>query len=233
MIFLLMVFGIIGVEFVASHLLNGASAPPAPAVVVTRPITYTIVAGDTPRSIASQFAADRDEIARLSGVNSVETPLTAGLQLTLDANLLWSAMNQGSTATNAALVVETARHQGVEPALALAVAWQESRLDESARSSAGAIGIMQVEPDTSRLASQDLGVTIDPRQAADNVTAGLFWLHSLLSSYGGDRSSALAAYYEGPGNLSRQGYLSGTAEYVSHALQLRHALLAANPALAS
>ena len=108
---------------------------------------------------------------------------------------------------NESLVVQGARRFGIRPALALAVAWQESRLQQDAVSPTGAVGIMQVEPDTSKLAAKDLGVPIDPTTAADNVTAGLFWLHSLLNSYHNDEASALAAYYEGPGNLARRGYL--------------------------
>jgi len=101
-------------------------------------------------------------------------------------------------------------------------------LQQGARSPTGAVGIMQVEPDTSKLASKDLGVPIDPTTATDNVTAGVFWLHALLTSYRNDEASAVAAYYEGPGNLQRRGYLSGTAEYVAHVRQVESALLAAN-----
>lgn len=119
----------------------------------------------------------------------------------------------------------------IAPSLALAVAWQESRLRQSARSPTGAMGIMQVEPNTVALASNDLRVPLDGRVPADNVRVGLFWLHSLLVSYGNNQASALAAYYEGPGNLARRGYLSGTAEYVARAQQIERALLRANPHL--
>jgi len=142
-------------------------------------------------------------------------------------------MTHDPFAANESLVESEARTMGVQPSLALAVAWQESRLQQDARSPTGAVGIMQVEPDTSRQASQDLGRPIDASLAPDNVTAGLFWLRSLLVSYGNDQASTLAAYYEGAGNLARQGYLAGTAEYVDHAQQIRSALLTANPRLDS
>ena len=106
-------------------------------------------------------------------------------------------------------------------------------MDQSARSNAGAIGIMQVEPDTARLVSRDLRRPLNAARATDNVLAGTFWLGSLLRSYGGNREMALASYYEGPGNLARHGYLSGTAAYVAHVLQIRAALLAAEPGLRS
>jgi soluble lytic murein transglycosylase-like protein len=156
-----------------------------------------------------------------------------GQRVTIHASRLWAHVSEGELAPAETLVVETARRLGVDPALALAVAWQESRLDQSARSVTGAVGIMQVEPDTARIVARDLGTGLDIGSAPNNVTAGVVWLRSLLQSYGGDRSSALAAYYEGPSNLAREGYLAGTYGYVAHALAVRAALLAASPGLHS
>lgn len=207
------------------------AGPGQPQLATARYMTYTIVAGDTPSSVASAYSLDARDIARQSGSAGVESLLGPGLQLRINAVSLWAHVSQGRLAANENLVVAAARRFGVEPSLALAVAWQESRLNEAARSSTGAVGIMQVEPETSKLAGRDLGVPIDATNAQDNVVAGVFWLHSLLASYRGDQSAALAAYYEGPGNLARRGYLRDTAGYVAHAQQLRRALLIANPAL--
>jgi hypothetical protein len=196
-------------------------------------VEYTAVAGDTPSTIGSLFVADPAEIARQAGMTEVGAALPSGAQLRIDASQLWRYVTSGPRAANEALVESSARRLGLDPALAVAVAWQESRLDQAARSSTGAVGIMQVEPDTGRLAARDLGRSLDITIAEDNVQAGIFWLHALLDTYSGDRSSGLAAYYEGPGNLARLGYLAGTNAYVSHGLQLRAALLAADPRLAS
>jgi soluble lytic murein transglycosylase-like protein len=197
-----------------------------PVVPATAPFRYTIVAGDTIASVSSLFAADSGRLLSQTGGT-----LVPGTIVTVDAGNLWRRMNSDSFGKNASLVVQGARRFGILPSLALAVAWQESRLQQDARSPTGAVGIMQVEPDTSKLASQDLGQPIDPTRATDNVTVGVFWLHSLLTSYRNDESSALAAYYEGPGNLERRGYLVGTAEYVAHARQIQSALLTADPGL--
>ncbi|HEX6508709.1 MAG TPA: lytic transglycosylase domain-containing protein [Chloroflexota bacterium] len=199
-----------------------------PAVPATAPFRYTIVAGDTVDSVSSLFAASRMDVASQTGGT-----LVPGSQLTLDAAALWRRMTSDPFGGNETLVEQGARRAGIQPSLALAVAWQESRLQQNVRSPAGAVGIMQVEPDTSKLASRDLGVPIDPTIATDNVRAGLFWLRTLLASYNGDEASALAAYNEGPGNLQRRGYLSGTAEYVARAQQIQRALLSANPNLDS
>jgi soluble lytic murein transglycosylase-like protein len=206
----------------ARSVVDGSDTP----IPATAPFRYTIVAGDTVASVSSLFATNRVDLVSQAG----ET-LAPGTIVTVDASNLWRRMNSEPFGNNESLVVQGARKFGILPSLALSVAWQESRLQQDARSPTGAVGIMQVEPDTSKLASQDLGQPIDPTTATDNVTAGVFWLHSLLASYRNDEASALAAYYEGPGNLERRGYLVGTAEYVAHATQLQSALLAANPGL--
>lgn len=200
---------------------DGTGTVPAEA-----PYRYTIQAGDTVSSVSSLFAANLTDVASQTGGAPVP-----GTQLTVDAARLWRRMNSDPFGGNRVLVEQGARRVGVLPSLALAVAWQESRLQQDAVSPTDAVGIMQIEPDTSALAARDLGVPIDPTNATDNVRAGLFWLHTLLGTYHQDEASALAAYYEGPGNLERRGYLSGTAEYVAHVRQIQSALLTANPQL--
>jgi hypothetical protein len=93
-------------------------------------------------------------------------------------------------------IVETATRYGVDPALALEVGTAESRLNPNvADSSAGAIGIMQLEPAT----AAQLGV--DPRDPVQNIAGGVMYLQQQLSRFG-DVSEALAAYNWGPANVS-------------------------------
>jgi soluble lytic murein transglycosylase-like protein len=214
---------LVAITGIGAHALVDGARPTVPAAA---PFRYTIVAGDTVSSVSSLFAANLTDVTSQAGGTVV-----AGTQLTVDAANLWRRMSSDPFGDNELLVEQAARKIGIHPSLALAVAWQESRLQQDARSPTGAVGIMQVEPDTSKLASRDLGVSLDPTTATDNVTVGLFWLHTLLASYGQEEASALAAYYEGPGNLQRRGYLSGTTEYVAHVRQIQSALLTANPNL--
>jgi soluble lytic murein transglycosylase-like protein len=95
------------------------------------------------------------------------------------------------------LIVSTASSYGVDPRLALEVAMRESNLNESAVSSAGAIGIFQLEPAT----AADLGV--DPHDAAQNINGGIRYLSQLLNKYSGNVAEALAAYNWGPANLDK------------------------------
>jgi soluble lytic murein transglycosylase-like protein len=94
-----------------------------------------------------------------------------------------------------ALILSTATAYGVDPRLALEVAMQESGLDNSRVSSAGAIGIFQLEPAT----AADLGV--DPTDPTQNIQGGVYYLSQMLSRYSGNVKEALGAYNWGPGNM--------------------------------
>lgn len=97
-----------------------------------------------------------------------------------------------STAQIQAWIVAAASQYGVDPSLALGVAQAESNFNPSAISSAGAIGVMQLEPATAAM----LGV--DPTDPQQNIQGGVRYLSMLLSEFGGDEVAALAAYNWGP-----------------------------------
>ena len=89
---------------------------------------------------------------------------------------------------------------GVRPDLVRAVVQAESGFDLTARSSAGAMGLMQLMPATAR----ELGVD-DPFDPDQNLRGGITYLKQLLRRYGGDEELALAAYNAGPGAVGRFG----------------------------
>jgi len=103
----------------------------------------------------------------------------------------------------------------VEPLLMAAQGYQESRLDQSKRSAAGAIGVMQVLPSTGR----NLGVG-DIALAEPNVHAGVKYIRMIIDRYYANEPMdemnrvlfAFAAYNAGPTRIaelrrraSRQG----------------------------
>ena len=80
---------------------------------------------------------------------------------------------------------------------------QESGGDQSAVSSAGAIGVMQVMPDTAPEAAALAGLPWDEeayrKDATYNRILGIAYLSEMLRRYDGDVELALAAYNAGPG----------------------------------
>lgn len=113
-----------------------------------------------------------------------------------------------------ALIVRTAQQYGVNPRLALAVAWQESGWDQRAVSPANAVGVMQVLPSTGAWASQLTGRELDLRSAQDNVTAGVVVLR-WLSTHAQGLDQAIAGYYQGLAGVQQDGMYPDTLQYVT------------------
>ena len=103
-----------------------------------------------------------------------------------------------------AIVRTHARNYELPPALVAAVIYAESKFDASARSDAGAVGLMQLLPDTAQGIAERTGgngfVQSDLLDPEINVRYGAWYLRNLLNRYGDERT-ALAAYHAGPGNV--------------------------------
>lgn len=89
---------------------------------------------------------------------------------------------------------------GVDVNLLKAVAQAESGFDTNAVSSCGAMGIMQLMPET----ANSLGVE-DPFDAEQCITGGAKMLSYLLDDYNGNVTLALAAYNAGSGSVQKYG----------------------------
>lgn len=118
-------------------------------------------------------------------------------------------------------IVKKAKRYGVNPALALAVSWQESGWQHGRVSPAGAIGAMQIMPGTGQWMSTVVGRRLNTKDLYDNVTAGVVLLR-LLRDEAGPRV-AVAGYYQGLAGVRRHGMYSSTKRYVDnvHALRKR------------
>jgi soluble lytic murein transglycosylase len=106
----------------------------------------------------------------------------------------------------ASIVRGHAAHYRLNPALLAAVIEQESKFDASARSSAGAVGLMQLTPQTAEGIAQYTGgkgfVLSDLTNPEINVRYGAWYLRHLLDKYRDERT-ALAAYNAGQQNVDR------------------------------
>lgn len=111
--------------------------------------------------------------------------------------ILRRTLGAAANASVASMVTAAANQYGVDPALALAVANQESGLNPSlVNAQSGAAGIMQLMPAT----SAQFGVT-NPLDPTQNIPAGVQYLSQLLNRYNGDVAEAVAAYDWGPSNV--------------------------------
>jgi soluble lytic murein transglycosylase len=117
-----------------------------------------------------------------------------------------------------------AENYRLDPALLAAVIYQESKFDADARSESGAIGLMQLLPETAEgIATRTGGTRFEQDDLFDpeiNIRYGSWYLRHLLDKYGSEEE-ALAAYNGGQGNLDRGIVHTETEHYVSRVLKLR------------
>jgi soluble lytic murein transglycosylase len=102
------------------------------------------------------------------------------------------------------LIERAAQRHQVDPYLVLAVIRNESKFNPAARSAAGAVGLMQLMPETAvwiatqRNQSFTMADLTDP---AVNIEMGCWYLADLQRAFGGDRAVVLAAYNAGRSNV--------------------------------
>ena len=105
-----------------------------------------------------------------------------------------------------AIVTAHAHEFGLDPALLAAVIYQESKFDPTARSSSGAVGLMQLTPTTAegialRTGGRAFRIT-DLTTPDINVRYGCWYLRDLFQKYRNE-TLVLAAYNAGQGNVDR------------------------------
>jgi len=123
-----------------------------------------------------------------------------------------------------------AKEHRLDPALMAAVIYQESKFRPSVESSSGAIGLMQLTPDTARgIAIRTGGNAFETRDlynAEINIRYGAWYLDNLFAKYHDERL-VLAAYNAGQGNVDRwlahheSIQFSETRAYVSRVERLK------------
>ncbi|HZD41803.1 MAG TPA: transglycosylase SLT domain-containing protein, partial [Terriglobales bacterium] len=104
-------------------------------------------------------------------------------------------------------VQEKSRAEGLDPYLIIALIRQESLFDTRARSSAAALGLMQLLPSTARRVAREIGIKISSNAALFdpelNITLGIQYLKDLLQRYSNNRFKAIAAYNAGEAAVDR------------------------------
>lgn len=106
---------------------------------------------------------------------------------------------------HAGIIEANARRNGVDPYLIAAIIYQESRFRPGSQSRAGAVGLMQIMPDTALWISQKTRQSVDSdalRRPDKNIALGSWYFSWLQRKYGSE-SLALAAYNSGDKTLDR------------------------------
>jgi len=215
----------------------------APATVAASAGSHRVVSGDTVSALATRYGTTVPAIVTANGLDSrafirvgqvlaipgaSATTGAAGVGSTFAGRTypaqVVAAANENLATLRAvgvpsreemkALVAQTARDMGVDPALALAIAYQESGFNHASVSPANAIGTMQVIPSSGDWASDLVGRELNLLDPRDNVTAGVAILRQLVKA-APDLPTAIAGYYQGLAGVQRNGMYADTRRYVA------------------
>lgn len=115
------------------------------------------------------------------------------------------------------IIYKEAKKNNVRPELVAAVVEAESRFKPTARSGAGAVGLMQLVPRTGRwMGAKDL------TNPAQNVAAGAKYLKYLSERFDGNETKIIAAYNAGEGNVKRFGGVPPFKETRKYVVKVRN-----------
>jgi soluble lytic murein transglycosylase-like protein len=155
----------------------------------------------TARSIAEQVAGGVEAAAggvKAAATSPLEKVASAPQKLTEVASDTVREEFFKKEVPFGAVIYREARKNNIRPELVAAVVQAESRFKPTARSGAGAIGLMQLVPRTGRwMGARDL---TNPVQ---NIAAGTKYLKYLHERFDGNETKVIAAYNAGEGNVKR------------------------------
>ncbi len=174
-----------------------AASAPAPGDTLD-----SALAGDlrAARSIANEVAGGVE--AAVQGVeNAASAPLAAISEAPKTLSLMSEKVREEffhKEVPFGSIIYQEAKKNNVRPELVAAVVQAESRFKPTARSGAGAVGLMQLVPKTGRwMGARDL------TNPAQNVAAGAKYLSYLSDRFDGNETKMIAAYNAGEGNVQR------------------------------
>jgi soluble lytic murein transglycosylase-like protein len=201
--------GGIGIPLKVSNLLQSADAKAHtnPEATVEKPVPDP---PDTKAQIANDLATAKQIADQVSGgvtgaVNDVATTVaSAPAQVAQAPQAIANVAEQvkqrffQKEVPFGGIIYDEAKKNDLPPELLAAVVHTESKFVPTARSNRGAIGLMQLVPNTGRwLGASNLN---DPAQ---NIQAGAKYLRYLTDRFSGDQQKAIAAYNAGEGNVRR------------------------------
>ncbi len=131
---------------------------------------------------------------------------STGIQTMINGNL-WNELTVRFPLAYQDEITKVANATRLEPTFIYAIARQESAFDSNARSPVGAMGLMQIMPQTALFTAQKSGIkhkqAKDLLQAEHNMRLGSLYLNHLMQTFKGNRILAAAAYNAGPSRVNR------------------------------
>ncbi|MEK6191693.1 MAG: LysM peptidoglycan-binding domain-containing protein [Chloroflexota bacterium] len=208
-----------------------AAEPPPPAPAPTA--EHVVQAGETLWAISRlhgttvEAIVDANLLANPSFIRTGQRLVIPGAPASAPAAVTNSSMPPDMAAKVAhrtearGILLEAASEFGVPGPFVLAVSWHESGWQSGVVSSAGAVGLMQLMPDTADWVADSLlhevAAIDDPRW---NARAGVRLLAFYMDRYQGDRAKTLAAYFQGMASVDQIGVLVSTVPYSDSILTL-------------
>jgi LysM repeat protein len=189
--------------------------------VASRPVHivhhHVVRAGDTLTTIAQRYGTSVSLLARANGLDPARY-LFAGSRLQIPASDRAPVIADPFDVRLS--LSRWSSHYGVDARLARALAWMESGFNNNLVSSVGAMGVMQLLPQTWDYVETVLVGAQIPRTVDGNVHAGVAYLHQLLVEFHGDERLALAAWYQGADAVRKHGLYGETKTFVADVLAL-------------
>jgi soluble lytic murein transglycosylase-like protein len=155
---------------------------------------------------AGEIVSIIDEHGRRIFINAGETGAKGGLAMGAIQPVNADNLSLPAPEIND-LVEQTASRHQIDPQLVHAIIQVESEYDPKAVSRKGAMGLMQLIPET----AQRFGVA-NPFNPKENIEGGVSYLKHLLDLFRGDLSLSLAAYNAGEAAVQRFGGIPSFAE---------------------
>ena len=198
------------------------TANPKPAPRTTRTVAararHTVSPGESFFSIAQRYHVSPWRLARENRLSLMAT-IVPGQRLALPRGAHVGSSGGPVDRSTVSAAIDRWSRSTASTRSSRALAWMESGFQQDVVSSAGAIGVMQLLPETWEFVDSVLLGEATPRTYDGNVRAGVRYLRQ-LDEFDGDVKLALAGYYQGARAVRERGLFEDTKQYVSVILQL-------------
>lgn len=190
---------------VPSKAVSGVTPGKPPPLPTTT--THVVASGENLTIIAAHYSVSPQTLTSMNGITNPNL-VRVGQTLKVPVPV---------PTTVEALLVRYSHQFKVDPALMKALAWQESGWQQSVVSSVGAVGVMQVMPQTTAFTSNTLlQHPVNTATVANNVETGVAFFAYLLKQAGGNEQLAVAGYYQGLTSVKTRGMYDDTKRYVAN-----------------